>query len=275
MPKILGSLLGMDDSEILPRRLSATGCRLAGAQLATNVAALKKDKKTKLPADIEEHVAGVATATAALQATKDDSPSMFEIDNGADTTISGFADVLGGIVRCYARPDVVSVTAAESERAAAAGRLLGALGLESTGFLRRSYRLQYDTMQLLVAALAQPKNKADVTALGLTVEAQRVVKWTALYGRRLGITQAVEADVSQQSINAWHSAWAALSIGVRAKYRESSNAHDVLMRQELLSPYDTQAQAERDALNQADAKRSAADAKATSAATPPKPSTTT
>ena len=272
----------MDDSDILPRRLSAAGCRLAGAQLTTQVAALKKNKKVKLPRP--GHRGAHQRRRAGHDGPSgDERRTRFRCSRSTTAPIAvvaGFAGALAGIAKCYhAEADIVPLTPAESQRAEAASRVIGAPWPWLDGFHQEEpNRLQFDAIAARghsARSIEEQGRYRDARPHRREGEAQRFVNWTEVYG-------AAAQDHASAGYGRLAAKPQCVACGVGSaidrrarKYRDpKSEEQDALVRQELLSPYDNQVQAERDAQAQTDARRAAVPNESTTPpAAPPKPPT--
>jgi hypothetical protein len=180
---------------LLPRRLSAAGCVIAGHQLAAQHKALA-EKKIKLVKEVEARCDTVAAATEAIVALGADDATMTNIDRGADRFIGGFDGAFAEIERLLDHGDVLPLTAAEQDRRETARALRARLFPNGTDFIRATYRTQWERMNAVHVDAQKPENAAAIKKLGLTLEAERLGRWVALYGAKLGVTEAQDEDLN-------------------------------------------------------------------------------
>jgi hypothetical protein len=234
----------MDNTDLLPRRLTAPGCVIAGHQLAAHVKALA-GRKIKLTKEVEARVAAVGEATGRIEALSGNDTRMMDVDRGADRFIAGLDGMFVEIDRSFDYADVLPLTAAELELRDTASALHAKL-LPSTEFIRGGYRAQWERMNALHNEMTRPENMSALGKIGLLPWVDRLGRWVALYGDKLGVTQAqAGTDPVAKGVDGWLVAWADLLLEVRSKYRDPNNEEHVIARQLLLSPYEDQARQER------------------------------
>lgn len=241
----------MAKADILPRSLSPEGCDIVGTQLATQRDWLK-GQKIKLVPRVITAIDVVIDATATLNRVAPTGLAMITIDRAADRCIAAFDEQVEGIILSFDHADVLPLTKAESDRLEAARRLRGTSLAGGLSFLKLPHSRQWSRMKSLCASLATPEAAADVKLLGLTQEVDRINRFTALYGDQLGYTRAAgdaplaAADARAQASQAWHDAWADLTVKVMAEYDDSRDETHQLLHDKLLAPYTTQVDRERD-----------------------------
>ncbi|KYF73685.1 phosphoenolpyruvate--protein phosphotransferase [Sorangium cellulosum] len=234
----------MGKAAFLARRLPPSGCIVAGTKLAAHREALKS-KKLKLSAKVETSIQSVLAATEALQALGSTDATMTEIDRGTDRCIGAFGSVLDSIVRAFDHEGIVPLSDEEAARRADAELVRSEVLSSGTDFLRLVHSQQWVRMSALVKALDRKEVNAAVERLGLSAEVGRLRRWTELYGRKLGVTEARGADPAVKAIEAWHEAYGALMVHVHAEYDDDRDETHVLLRDRLLSPYEDAAEEER------------------------------
>ncbi|WP_438023104.1 phosphoenolpyruvate--protein phosphotransferase [Sorangium sp. So ce233] len=227
----------MARSAFLARRLTPSGCIIAGTKLAAHREALKS-KKIKLTAKVDAAAHAVITATEALEALGGTDATMVEIDRGADRCIGAFNSQLDSIERAFDHDGILPLT--EDEAARRGDALLVRSEVLSSGidFVRLVHSQQWVRMSAMIKALERKDVKAAVERLGLSAEAGRLRRWTELYGQKLGVTEAKAADPAIKAVEAWHEAYGTLMIQVHAEYDDDRDETHALVRDRLLSPYE-------------------------------------
>jgi hypothetical protein len=234
----------VSNSDLLPRRLTAEGCQVAGTALEAVLKQMHADQ-LRLEPGVARPARGVVQLTAEIAGllSRQGEGSMFDLDRSADSAIAALSDRLDGTERGAAGEDILPLTADEAAERDLARQLHDELFGQGTGFLRLPYRQQWAAMVQLSTRLKQPHIQSGLARLGLTLHAGRVARWTDLYGARLGLTESHEsADPLARAVLRWHDAWGDLMVHVRASY---SDAKDAELRAQLLRPYEDQAQHER------------------------------
>jgi len=235
----------MNDTDLLPRRLDAGGCVIAGNQLAAHRKALAQ-QKIKLTKEVDARVDAVVAATEPIATISADETTMTSVDRGADRFIAGFDGIFAEIERSFDHEDVVPLTAAEQDLRDTARALRGRLFPTGTDYLRLPYRTQWTRMSALHAETKKSENVADAKKLGLSLWLARLERWVTLYGAKLGVTEAQDdVDPVAKAVDAWHVAWADLLLEVRSTYRDAGKPEHVTIRKQLLSPYEDEARRER------------------------------
>lgn len=234
----------MSDADVLERRLSLAGCRLAGTQLATEIEHLKAQQTTLIAAVMREAQA-VAEATRAVERFDGSGHSMMAVDRGTDRAVAALNAAIEAIEAGFDGADLVPLTKADQARLASAQSLRKALFPRGTSFLKASFRSQWVELDALVHRMAV--QRAALESFGFGAEKKRIEQWVALYGARLGVTQAVDGagvDQAALAIADWHEAWGSFTIAVRYHYRGRPGE---AIQRILLRPYEQQVEEERTA----------------------------
>jgi hypothetical protein len=234
----------MSNAEFLARRLTPNGCIVAGTQLAAQRQELK-DRKIKLAPKVESAVQSVIAQTGTLESQSSNDATMTEIDRGADRCIAAFGAQLDDIERAFDHDDILPLTEDEAARRADALLVRSEALASGTGFVRLVYSKQWVRMSAMVKALERKEVSAAVERLGLSLVADRLRRWTDLYGAKLGLTEAKSSDPAAKAVEAWHEAYGTLVVQVRAEYDDKSDETHALLRERLLSPYENAAGEER------------------------------
>ncbi|AUX33351.1 MULTISPECIES: phosphoenolpyruvate--protein phosphotransferase [Sorangium] len=240
----------MGKAAFLARRLTPAGCIVAGTKLAAHREALKA-KKIKLAPKVETAVQSVIARTEAVAALGSTDATMTEIDRGTDRCISAFAAQLDGIERAFDHDDILPLGEDEAARRADAVLVRSEVLSSGTGFVKLVYSQQWVRMNAMIKALDGEEVKAAVDRLGLVAEVDRLRRWAALYGQKLGITEAKAADPAAKAVEAWHEAYGALVVQAHAEYDDDKDETHALLRDRLLSPYEDAAEEERRAAERA------------------------
>ncbi|WP_434048623.1 MULTISPECIES: phosphoenolpyruvate--protein phosphotransferase [Sorangium] len=190
-------------------------------------------------------IQSVIARTEAVEALGSADATMMEIDRGADRCISAFGAQLDGIERSFDHDDILPLREDEAARRADAALVRAAVLSSGTGFVKLVYSQQWVRMSAMIKALDGKEAKAAVERLGLDAEADRLRRWTALYGQKLGVTEAKSADPAIEAVEAWHEAYGTLMIQVHAEYDDDKDETHALLRARLLSPYEDAAEEER------------------------------
>lgn len=246
-------------SAFLPRRLSQAGCVVAGTQLGAHRDKLK-EQKIKLSAKIDAAVQAVLEKTKAVEVLASTDATMTEIDRGTDRNIAGFDDQLEGIERSFDHVSILPLNGEQSARLADAVAVRAALLPSGTGFLKLVYSQQWVRMSAMIKALDGKETAAAVKRLGLGAEAERLKQWVALYGAKLGVTEAKETDPAAVAVEAWHEAYGELTVHVHSEYGSAKDEAHRKIRETLVSPYHTQAEEERRAEQKMRSRRNAGEA---------------
>ncbi len=229
---------GMGTNGTLPRRLSTTGCKIAGTQLKAEVEGLAKEGIVLE----KEEVAAVGEVSAATEALRafDKNGAMPAIDRATDSAVAAFDDALEGMEGGYGNPELLSLTSEERAAGELAATVRRAILPDGTAFVQLPYRQQWAKLEVVGRQLEA--HRSDLAALGLEVQTGRLLRWVALYGEKLGVTQsAAPSDAEAQAVDRWHLGWQGL-VDVVRYHRRNDEAG---VRERLLSPYENQAQAER------------------------------
>ncbi|WP_437494335.1 phosphoenolpyruvate--protein phosphotransferase [Sorangium sp. So ce1014] len=234
----------MRKAAFLARRLTPAGCIIAGTKLAAHREVLRS-RKTKLAPKVDAAVQSVIARTEAVEALGSTDATMTEIDRGADRCISAFGAQLDGIERAFDHDDILPVGHEQAARRADAALVRSEVLSSGTGFVKLVYSQQWVRMNALVKALDGKGVKAAVERLGLGAEVDRLRSWTALYGQKLGVTEAKGADPAIKAVEAWHEAYGTLMVHVHAEYDDDTDETHALVRDRLLSPYEDAAEEER------------------------------
>jgi hypothetical protein len=237
----------MSNAKILPRQLSAAGCKSVGAGLEVILEELKT-KGLSLSPQVDASAKTVTEITHRLLGFSHEKESMSDIDHGTDDTLAPFYEWLYAAVEFYSHPhaNLIPLTAEEQGRLHHFRMLLEELFPEGTYFLSLRHREQWHHLTRLQSNLVKPELQARLTALGLNTEASRILKWIERYGVRLGITK-VEPEVTDplsQLIHEWHEAWGDFTVDVRSAYKGKTPAETTL-RDTLLAVYDRRVEEER------------------------------
>jgi hypothetical protein len=243
-------------SAFLPRRLSQPGCLIAGTQLATHRDKLK-EQKIKLSSKVDAAIHAVLEQTRTIELLASTDATMIEIDRGTDRHIAGFDDQLEGIERSFGHASILPLTDKQSARLADAVAVRAALFPSGTGFLKVVYSQQWVRMSAAIQALDGKETTAAVKRLGLDAEADRLRQWVALYGAKLGLTEAKESDPAAIAVDAWHEAYGELTVHVHSEYGSAKDEAQTRIRVTLIGPYEAQADEERRAEQKARGKRKA------------------
>ncbi|WP_437689500.1 phosphoenolpyruvate--protein phosphotransferase [Sorangium sp. So ce176] len=234
----------MGKAAFLARRLTPSGCIVAGTKLAAHREALKS-KKIKLSAKVDAAVHAVIASTEALEALGSLDATMMEIDRGTDRCIGAFSSQLASIERAFDHDDILPLTEDEAARRRDALLVRSEVLSSGTDFIRLVYSQQWVRMSAMVKALDGKDVKAAVERLGLSAEAGRLQRWTELYGKKLGVTEAKAADPAIKAVEAWHEAYGTLLVQAHAEYDDDKDETHALLRDRLLSPYEEAAEEER------------------------------
>ncbi|WP_437330876.1 phosphoenolpyruvate--protein phosphotransferase [Sorangium sp. So ce381] len=234
----------MGKAAFLARRLTPSGCIVAGTRLASHREALKS-KKIKLAPKVDAAVQSVIARTEAVEALGSTDATMTEIDRGADRCISAFGAQLDGVERSFDHDDILPLSDDEAARRADAALVRSEVLSSGTGFVKLVYSQQWVRMSAMIKALDGKDVKAAVERLGLAAEVDRLRRWTALYGQKLGVTEAKSADPAIKAVEAWHEAYGTLLVQVHAEYDDDKDEAHALLRDRLLSPYEDAAEEER------------------------------
>jgi hypothetical protein len=245
-------------STFLPRRLSQSGCIVAGTQLGTHRDKLK-DQKIKLSAKVDAAAQTVVEKTKAVTLLAATDASMTAIDRGTDRHIAGFDDQLEGIERSFDHASILPLTGEQSTRLADAVAVRMALFPAGTSFLTTIYHQQWVRMTAIVKALDGKETSAAVKRLGLSAESDRLKQWVTLYGAKLGVTEAQASDPAAVAVEAWHEAYGELTVHVHSEYGSAKDETHGKIREMLASPYQAQADEERRAEQKARSKRKASE----------------
>jgi hypothetical protein len=234
----------MSDADVLDRRLSLAGCKLVGTQLAAEIAQLSSQKVALAP-EVRREAKAVVEATQALEAFAADELSMTSVDRATDRAVALLRTLVEAVEASFEGAELLPLSAAERARLGAAQSLRKALFPRGTSYLKASYRSQWVELDALAKRIDE--HRGALKALGLSAEAERVERWVALYGARLGVTQASEgsgADRAALALSDWHEAWGGFAVSVRYHYRGREGEG---VRRALLRPYEQQAEEERGA----------------------------
>jgi hypothetical protein len=234
----------MSNAAFLARRLTSNGCVVAGTQLASHREDLKP-KKIKLAAKVGAAVQAVLAATQAIESLSTSDATMTEIDRGADRCIAAFNAQLDNIERAFDHADILPLTGEEAARRDDAVLVRSEVLPLGTGFVKLVYSQQWLRMSAMIKALDREDVKAAMERIGLSTEAGRLGRWTELYGAKLGLTEAKNADPVAKAVEAWHEAYGTLVVQVHAEYDDKNHETHALLRERLLSPYDNAAEEER------------------------------
>jgi hypothetical protein len=234
----------MSHAGFLPRRLSQSGCVIAGTKLAAHREKLK-EQKIKLAAKVDEAARAVIDKTRSLEALTTTDATMIEIDRATDRAIGAFDAQLDGIERSFDHEDILPLEDAEQARLADATLVRKRSLPSGTDFLRLVYSLQWARMNAMVKVLVEKDIAAAIGRLGLSLEADRIARWVALYGAKLGVTEAKNADPAAVAVEAWHEAYGTLVVRVHAEYDDPHDRTQQAVRDLLLGPYEAQAEEER------------------------------
>jgi hypothetical protein len=238
----------MSNAKILPRQLSAAGCKQVGAALESTLAALSS-KGVTLAANVDASAKAVIEVTQRLKAGSHEKESMSDLDHGTDDTIAPFYEWLYAAVEFYSHPhaSLIPLTVEEQARLHHFRMLLEELFPEGTYFLSLRHRDQWQHLNRLQSTLAKAEVQSRLTALNLNTEASRISKWIERYGIRLGITKVDPnvTDPHSQLIHEWHEAWGDFSVDVRSAYKGKTDPSENALRDQLLSPYETHVEEER------------------------------
>ncbi|WP_437950411.1 phosphoenolpyruvate--protein phosphotransferase [Sorangium sp. So ce296] len=234
----------MTKSAFLARRLTPSGCIIAGTKLTAHREALKS-KKIKLSAKVDAAAQSVIAATEVIAALGGTDASMVAIDRGADRCIGAFNGQLDAIERAFDHDGILPLT--EDEAARRGDALLVRSEVLSAGidFVRLVHSQQWVRMSAMIKALERKDVKAAVERLGLSAEVGRLRRWTELYGQKLGVTEAKSADPALKAVEAWHEAYGTLMVQVHAEYDDDRDETHALLRDRLLSPYEDAAEEAR------------------------------
>ncbi len=233
----------MTNADLLPRRLSAQGAVAAGTKLKAHCAELQS-RKIEIAPKLQAALNAVHAQTDVLAASPSSDASMNEIDRGADRCLSALDGQLEETIRAFDHEEILPLEAGEAELHDRAEKLRTALFPSGTGFVHLPYSRQWAAMKSVVTAIQAPENAPSIAALGLGVVTGRVVRWFDLYGDRLGITSAQKPDVTAQALDAWHKASGTLVVHARATFDGDDEASKSALNL-LLSPYELQADSER------------------------------
>ncbi|CAN99419.1 hypothetical protein predicted by Glimmer/Critica [Sorangium cellulosum So ce56] len=171
--------------------------------------------------------------------------TMVEIDRGTDRCIGGFSCQLASIERTFDHDDILPLTDDEAARRRDALLVRSEVLSSGTDFLRLVYSQQWVRMSAMIKALDGKDVKAAVERLGLSAEVGRLQRWTELYGKKLGVTEAKAADPAVKAVEAWHEAYGTLLVQAHAEYDDDKDETHALLRDRLLSPYEDAAEEER------------------------------
>lgn len=244
----------MSHAGFLSRRLSQSGCVIAGTKLAAHRDKLK-EHKIKLAAKVDTVANAVIDTTRTIEALSTTDATMIEIDRGTDRAVSAFDTQVGGIERSFDHEAILALDDGEKARLADAALVRQRVLPSGTGFLRLVYSKQWARMNGMVKALAEKDVSAAVERLGLALESDRIGRWVALYGAKLGVTEAKNADPAAVAVEAWHAAYGSLVVRVHAEYDAADDKTHQMVRDLLLSPYEAQAEEERRADQKARTRR--------------------
>jgi hypothetical protein len=248
----------MSNSKILPRQLSAAGCKSVGVGLEAILQDLGS-KKTALAPQVEASAKSVIEVTHRLLGFSHEKESMSDIDHGTDDTLAPFYEWLYAAVEFYSHPhaSLIPLTVEEQGRLHHFRMLLEELFPEGTYFLSLRHREQWNHLVRMQTTLVKPEIQARLTAVGLMTEANRILKWVERYGVRLGITK-VEPEVTDplsQLTHEWHEAWGDFTVDVRSAYKGKNDPSETVLRETLLSAYDRRVEEERSKERQSRKKR--------------------
>jgi hypothetical protein len=223
----------------LPLRLSVQGCKIVGTQFAAVLDSLRQE--ITLPKDVEVAASSVEESSRAIRQLTDGG-DMRLVDRPTDTAVAAFDDALESRENAYVGEEILPLTDEQKDERELASKLRRRLLSDGTIFVTLSFRQQWARMEKLDRDLAASLPELD--RLGLAQQSLRLRAWIALYGQRLGITHsALAADAEAQAVARWHDAWQELVDVVRGLLLRK----DPATAGRLLSPYDEQAQAERQA----------------------------
>lgn len=234
----------MGNAAFLARRLTPSGCIVAGTKLAAHRETLKS-KKIKLAPKVDAAAQSVIAATEAIEALGSTDATMVEIDRGTDRCIGAFNGQLASIERAFDHDDILPLTEDEAARRRDALLVRSEVLSSGTDFVRLVYSQQWVRMSAMIKALDDKEVKAAVERLGLSAEAGRLRRWTELYGKKLGVTEAKGSDPAVRAVEAWHEAYGTLLVQVHAEYDDDKDETHALLRDRLLSPYKDAADEER------------------------------
>lgn len=252
----------MQFTTFLPRRLSQSGCIVAGTRLASHRDKLEaelKQQKTKLAPKVADAIGRVAESTKAVEQLTSTDSTMREVDRGTDRCIAAADDQLEAIERSFDHASILPLAGAQAARLADARLVRGALLPGGTRFLQLPYSQQWVRMTAMVGALADKDVQAAVKRLGMEPEIERLQAWVALYGVKLGVTEMKDADPAAVAVDAWHEAYGELIVRVHDAYDDPRSDVHTRIRRTLLSPYEDQAEEERRAAQKTRTRRQPGD----------------
>jgi len=259
----------------LPRRLSQGGCVVAGTRFGSNFDRLKKelkDEKSKLSAKVTSAAQSLMAATLDVEALTTTDASMVLVDRGADRCVAAVQAILDGIERAFDYGQILPLSGEQTARLEDARTVRAALLPNGTGFLKLVYSQQWLVMSTMAKTMADKDVTAAIKRLGIEQEAARIQSWVTLYGNKLGVTEAQNADAAVVAVDAWHQAYGQLWVHAHSEYDDLKDDLHTRIRASLLSPYETQAEEERRAEQKARDKRKA-ESEGEGAAAPDKPKT--
>jgi hypothetical protein len=234
---------------LLHRKLSMKGCILVAQELEKRIKLLK-EQGNKLSITIEAEIEKVLLHGKALEPLSSD-VSMNTIDQGTDRMIAGFFGLFSARELCYTFSEVIALEPAEKEIFQLCHKTKTRLFPEGTKFVQESHEAQWKHLQKLQTQLSAPDAQAALYGLGMSKEAERLLRWIEAYGSRLGATQK-RSDRDQQltaAVANFHSAWEDFTVEVRHAYKDHSAESNRICLQ-LLSPYDRQLEREEEILLQ-------------------------
>lgn len=237
----------MSNSKILPRQLSAEGCRIVGAELKASLARLSEQGNV-LDSKVLASAAVIEERTARFSSLEEPREPMRDVDHGTDSTVASLHAMIsaGETLYTHSHTELLPLSAEEEARRDAFVTLREALFPEGTGYLNFAHREQWAKLDELRAAIE--KNQPLLSSVGLKLEAERALQWIDRYGVRLGITRVITGvtDPSSRAIIEWHEAWSDFTADVRSAYKDRSDITQIQLRSALLGGYDRRAEEERD-----------------------------
>lgn len=234
---------------LLHRKLSMKGCILVAQELEKRLKLLA-DQKTKLPIAVETEAQKVLSQGKTLEPLGSD-VSMNTIDQGTDRMIAGFFGLFSARELCYTFSEVISLEPPERETFRLCNKTKTKLFPDGTKFVQESHENQWKHLQKLQTQLALPEIQAALYGLGMSKEAERLLRWIEAYGSRLGATQtrSVRDQELTVAVAGFHSAWEDFTVEVRHAYKDhSAESNRICLH--LLSPYDRQLEKEEEILLQ-------------------------
>lgn len=234
--------------EPLMRQLSLEGCRAVGRNLATRLQDLRANG-ISLPLVVEAEANQVIQRADDLSDFVEDDLSMNQVDQGADRMIAGFHGLFVARELCYGAEQIVELLPEEQAQFSLSQETRKIIFPQGTAFTQGSHEDQWAGLLDVRKRLSFPQVQERLAALGLGIEAGRLLRWIDRYGQRLGVLPDSPTGRGLDAILAmdrFHAAWQSFTLELRHAFKDGTPA-SVRVKSLLLAPYENQVLAEEKA----------------------------